>query len=53
MMAITAAPPKALTMEEYRSRWQPQGWELITIGPNMEIAPRVLLALEKCIKIPG
>ena len=33
-MAITAAPPKALSMEEYRSRWQPEGWELITIGPT-------------------
>jgi hypothetical protein len=31
-MAIIMAPPKALSMEEYRSRWQPEGWELITIG---------------------
>jgi len=33
-MAIIIAPPKALGMEEYRSRWQPEGWELITIGPT-------------------
>ena len=33
-MAITTAPPRILTIEEYRTRWQPQGWELIIIGPT-------------------
>jgi len=26
--------PRVLTMEEYRSEWQPQGWQLIIIGPT-------------------
>ena len=33
-MVVTTAPPKVLSMEEYRQLWQPQGWELITIGPT-------------------
>ena len=33
-MAITTAPPQVLTMEEYRSRWEPEGWQLIVIGPT-------------------
>lgn len=33
-MAITAAPPTVLSMEGYRRDWQPQGWELIIIGPT-------------------
>jgi len=33
-MVVTTAPPKVLSMEEYRTVWQPQGWELITIGPT-------------------
>ena len=33
-MVVTTAPPKVLSMEEYRQVWQPQGWELITIGPT-------------------
>jgi len=27
-------PPRVITMEEYRSQWQPQGWQLIIIGPT-------------------
>ena len=34
MMSVTSAPPRKLTMEEYRRDWQPAGWELITIGPT-------------------
>ena len=33
-MVVTTAPPSVLSMEEYRKVWQPQGWELITIGPT-------------------
>ena len=33
-MAVTTAPTKAITMEEYRTRWQPEGWQLIIIGPT-------------------
>ncbi len=33
-MVVNSAPPRKLTMEEYRRDWQPQGWELITIGPT-------------------
>jgi len=33
-MRITVVPPRTLTMEEYRRDWQPEGWELITIGPT-------------------
>jgi len=32
--AVVAAPPRVLTMDEYRRFWQPQGWELIIIGPT-------------------
>jgi len=34
MMKVTSAPPRTLSMEEYRQDWQPYGWELITIGPT-------------------
>ncbi len=27
-------PPKILSMEEYRTQWQPEGWQLIIIGPT-------------------
>ncbi|MBU0777955.1 hypothetical protein KKF82_06835 [Patescibacteria group bacterium] len=33
-MVTNTAPPKTLTMEEYRRDWEPQGWELIIIGPT-------------------
>ncbi len=33
-MAITFAPPRVLSMEEYRRVWQPEGWQLIVIGPT-------------------
>ncbi len=33
-MAVTTAPPKLLSMEEYHNRWQPEGWQLIIIGPT-------------------
>jgi len=33
-MVITTAPPKVLSMEEYRQDWQPAGWQLIIIGPT-------------------
>ncbi len=28
------APPRVLSMEEYRRDWEPQGWQLIIIGPT-------------------
>ncbi|MDP3064130.1 MAG: hypothetical protein Q8O40_13110, partial [Chloroflexota bacterium] len=31
---VAAAPPVALTMEEVRSQWEPQGWRLLVIGPT-------------------
>jgi len=33
-MRVISAPPRILTIEEYRRDWQPYGWELITIGPT-------------------
>jgi len=33
-MVITTIAPRVLTMEEYRRDWQPQGWQLIIIGPT-------------------
>lgn len=33
-MAIALRPAQILTMEEYRREWQPQGWELLPIGPT-------------------
>jgi hypothetical protein len=33
-MVTIAASPKVLTMAEYRTHWQPQGWQLIIIGPT-------------------
>ena len=33
-MAIITTPPKILSMEEYRSDWEPKGWQLIVIGPT-------------------
>ncbi|MDD5501230.1 MAG: hypothetical protein PHH57_06065 [Candidatus Omnitrophica bacterium] len=33
-MAIITAPPKVLTMDEYQQEWQPEGWQLIIIGPT-------------------
>ena len=33
-MVIALRPPPVLTMEEYRRMWQPQGWQLIIIGPT-------------------
>jgi len=33
-MAVITTPPTTLTMEEYRSHWQPEGWQLIIIGPT-------------------
>jgi hypothetical protein len=33
-MVVTTAPPRVLDMEEYRQVWQPQGWQLIIIGPT-------------------
>ncbi|MDP3061798.1 MAG: hypothetical protein Q8O40_01100, partial [Chloroflexota bacterium] len=31
---LVAAPPAALTMDEFRAQWEPQGWRLLTIGPT-------------------
>lgn len=31
---VAAAPPAALTMDEFRSQWEPQGWHLLVIGPT-------------------
>lgn len=33
-MVITTRPQRVLTMEEYRRIWQPEGWQLIIIGPT-------------------
>ena len=33
-MIVTAAPTKVLSMEEYRTKWQPEGWQIIIIGPT-------------------
>jgi len=33
-MAVATQPPRVITMDEYRRFWQPQGWELIIIGPT-------------------
>lgn len=33
-MATTTAPPRVLTLEEFRSDWEPAGWKLIIIGPT-------------------
>ena len=33
-MVTRAAPPQVLTMDGYRSAWEPQGWQLIIIGPT-------------------
>jgi hypothetical protein len=30
----TGTSPRIITMEEYRSHWQPQGWQLVIIGPT-------------------
>ena len=33
-MVVAITPPRILTMEEYRRDWEPQGWQLIIIGPT-------------------
>jgi len=33
-MVVTAPPPGVLSIEEYRAKWQPEGWQLIIIGPT-------------------
>ena len=33
-MVITTTAPRVLSMEEYRRKWQPEGWRLIIIGPT-------------------
>jgi hypothetical protein len=33
-MVVTAAPPGVLSIDEYRAKWQPEGWQLIIIGPT-------------------
>jgi hypothetical protein len=33
-VAVITAPPRVLSMEEYRATWQPEGWQLIIIGPT-------------------
>jgi hypothetical protein len=33
-MVVITAPPRVLSMEEYRREWQPAGWQLIIIGPT-------------------
>ncbi len=33
-MVTTLAPPRILSTEEYRTKWQPSGWQLIIIGPT-------------------
>lgn len=33
-MTLATAPPKVLSMEEFRSRWEPDGWQLLIIGPT-------------------
>jgi hypothetical protein len=34
MPQAIATPPTVLTMDEYRRRWEPQGWQLLIIGPT-------------------
>jgi len=34
MRETLAAPPLVITMEEFRSHWEPQGWQLLVIGPT-------------------
>lgn len=31
---VSERPPRVLSMDEYRSEWEPQGWQLIIIGPT-------------------
>ncbi len=31
---VLTVPPQIISMEEYQSRWQPEGWQLIIIGPT-------------------
>ena len=33
-MRLAVAPPRVLSMDEYRLDWEPQGWQLIIIGPT-------------------
>jgi len=33
-MAVTVAPPRVLSMEDYERGWKPHGWELLIIGPT-------------------
>ena len=33
-MVVTTAPPRVLSMQDYQTQWQPQGWQLIIIGPT-------------------
>ena len=33
-MVVSIAPTRVLSMDEYHSRWQPEGWQLIIIGPT-------------------
>ncbi len=33
-MAVSVSAPTSIIMEEYRARWEPQGWQLIIIGPT-------------------
>jgi len=34
MAQVATAPPITLSMEEFRSTWEPQGWQLLIIGPT-------------------
>ena len=34
MTAVTTAPPTVLTMEDYRSTYEPRGWQLLIVGPT-------------------
>ncbi len=33
-MAVITAPPPVLTMDEYRAHYEPEGWQLLIIGPT-------------------
>jgi len=33
-MVIATSPPRVLSTEEYQTHWQPEGWQLIIIGPT-------------------
>ncbi len=33
-MVLSVSVPTVITMEEYRAHWEPQGWQLVIVGPT-------------------